>query len=82
MADPLLVVLMESISVELGVFIAGSEVEIINENGCDIRTTPKMETRPAICWLRVNGVLITKDNTQAATMGAKNVMTVASAKGR
>jgi hypothetical protein len=50
--------------------------------GRAIRTTPKRETYAAICSIRVKGSLIRKEQAQHARLGARNVMTVASARGR
>ena len=53
-----------------------------SEVGLAMRTTPKKEMMPAICSLRVNGSLIRMEQAQQATVGAKNVITVASDRGR
>ena len=53
-----------------------------NEEGRAMRTTPKKEMIPATCSLRVKGSLIRMEQAQQATVGAKNVITVASDKGR
>ncbi len=52
------------------------------EVGRAIRKTPKRETRPAICSVRVNGSWRRVEQTQQATIGARKVITVASAMGR
>ncbi len=52
------------------------------ENGRAMRKTPKKEIRPAICSVRVKGSLMRMEQAQQATMGARNVITVASASGR
>lgn len=53
-----------------------------NVVGLAIRTTPQREIKPAICSARVKGSLMTKEQTKHAAIGARKVMTVASAIGR
>lgn len=54
----------------------------MNDVGRAMRTTPRKETRPATCSERVNGSFIRTQHAAQATLGARNVMTVASASGR
>lgn len=53
-----------------------------SDSGRAMRTTPKRETYAAICSMRVKGSLIRKEQAQHARLGARKVMTVASASGR
>ena len=53
-----------------------------NDVGLAIKTTPSKETKPAICSLRVKGSWMRKEQAQHARIGARKVMTVASATGR
>ena len=50
--------------------------------GRAIRMIPKSETKPAICCARVKGSLMRIQQAKQATVGARNVITVASAMGR
>jgi hypothetical protein len=50
--------------------------------GLAISTTPNSETYAAICSIRVKGSLMRKEHAQHARLGARKVMTVASARGR
>lgn len=50
--------------------------------GRAIRMTPRSETKPAICCERVKGSLMRIQHAKQATVGARNVITVASAMGR
>ena len=52
------------------------------EPGRAMRTTPTKETAPASCSARVNGSWISIEQAQQAAIGARKVMTVASASGR
>lgn len=61
----------------------GEEGEVEKrEVGCAMRTTPKRETRPAICSVRVKGSWRRTEQAQQAKIGARKVMTVASERGR
>ena len=50
--------------------------------GRAMRTTPRKETMPAICSLRVKGWWSRIEQAQQATIGARKVITVASERGR
>lgn len=50
--------------------------------GRAIRTTPRIDTKPATCCDRVKGSWITTQHAKQATVGARKDMTVASAMGR
>jgi hypothetical protein len=52
------------------------------ETGLAISTTPNNDTYAAICSIFVNGSLMRKLQAQHARLGARNVITVASASGR
>ena len=52
------------------------------EVGCAMKTTPKRDTKPAIFSRRVKGSSAMTEHSQQAPMGARKVITVASAKGR
>jgi len=53
-----------------------------NETGLAIKTTPNSEMYAAICSILVNGSLMKYEHAQQASDGERNVMTVASARGR
>jgi hypothetical protein len=53
-----------------------------SEKGRAMRTTPNREIYAAICSIRVKGSLIRKLQAQHARLGARKVITVASARGR
>ena len=50
--------------------------------GRAISRTPTSEIMPAICSMRVKGSWMSIEQAQQATIGARNVMTMASARGR
>ena len=54
----------------------------MSDDGLAMKTTPTNETTPATCSLLVNGSLIRIEQAQQATVGARNVITVASERGR
>jgi len=66
--------------------LAGGEVGLIkpanSEVGRAIRTTPTIDTKAAYCSIRVKGSLMKMEHAQQAKLGARKVMTVASASGR
>ena len=59
----------------------GDELEK-REVGRAMRTTPKSEISAAICSMRVKVSCMRREHAKQATMGARKVMTVASAMGR